>query len=241
MCVSTHWLATGTARRCSSGVGTLSTPRWRQASCSRRRAAPERARRRPGGHRCPRRWPGSRVLGGQGPAPAGGDRSSTSPGEGLRAGARTPARWPPRALLRSRAGCGCWRSTGPGELMDVLSYAIHYAEARARRRPRSCARFATMADLFNAALADARRACWLPAGAPPEPGERITNPAYARTLRRLLEHASRPGHGPSGADPGRTACLAGRVRRASHRRVRAQATPTGTPTGTAPRGRHHGG
>ena len=55
-----------------------------------------------------------------------------------------------------------------------------------------CSVIATMADHFTQHWPSSAQT-WLPQGAPPKPGDLITNPAYAHTLRRLLEHASKAG------------------------------------------------
>jgi gamma-glutamyltranspeptidase/glutathione hydrolase len=125
-----------------------------------------------------------RVLCGQGPAPEGASIEHFArlgldevPGSGALAAA-VPGAVP--AWLRLLAEHGTW------ELADVLAYAVHYAERGHPAGPQLCRVLATMTELFHADWPTSA-ARWLPGGRSPRPGETITNPAYARTLRRLVQ------------------------------------------------------
>ena len=186
MSASTHWLATGTAQSVLERGGNAFDAAVAAAFVLH---VVEPHLNGPGGDLVAIAAPagdGPRVLCGQGPAPAGASIEHFArlglgevPGSGALAAA-VPGAVP--AWLQLLAEHGTW------ELADVLAYAVHYAERGHPAGPRLCRVLATMAELFDAEWPSSA-ACWLPGGRPPEPGETITNPAYARTLRRLCEAA----------------------------------------------------
>lgn len=81
---------------------------------------------------------------------------------------------------------GSWR------LADVLAYAIHYAEAGYPAGAQLCTVLATMKPQFVKDWPTSA-AQWLPDGRVPVSGERLTNPAYARTMRRLVDAGEAAG------------------------------------------------
>jgi gamma-glutamyltranspeptidase/glutathione hydrolase len=77
-------------------------------------------------------------------------------------------------------------------LEDVLQPALHYAEAGFPATPRMVAYVQRGQQLFSQhwrSTAD----LYMPAGRAPSINERIVNPAYAQTVRRILKHARRAG------------------------------------------------
>lgn len=127
------------------------------------------------------------VLSGQGPAPAAATREhylaeglELVPGSGALAAAVPGAVDAWLLLLRDH---GTW------ELADVLSFAIGYARDGHPLLERVRATIATVERLFTdhwTSSADH----WLPGGRLPEPGEVVTNPAYAAVLDRLIAAGS---------------------------------------------------
>ncbi|MBA2530252.1 MAG: gamma-glutamyltransferase, partial [Euzebyales bacterium] len=79
-------------------------------------------------------------------------------------------------------------------LPDVLGYAIGYAERGFEVPPRLAATVEGVAELFRAEWTSSAQV-WLPAGAPPRAGQRMTNPLLAATYRRLLAEAAAGGAG----------------------------------------------
>jgi len=131
-----------------------------------------------------------RVLAGQGPAPAGASIAHfTREGLQLVPGSGALAAAVPAAV---EAWLWLLEQHGTWQVADVLSYAIDYAASGHAAGRQLCSVIATMADHFAEHWPSSART-WLPQGAPPKPGDPITNPAYANTLRRLLEHASNAG------------------------------------------------
>jgi gamma-glutamyltranspeptidase/glutathione hydrolase len=126
------------------------------------------------------------VVDGQGVAPAAAtvDRFTelglpVVPGTGLLA-ATVPGAF--GGWLRMLEQWGTWR------LADVLAYAIGYAERGIPVLPRIADTIATVAPMFRADWPTSA-ATWLPGGAPPAPGSRLTRPGVAATYRRVLAEA----------------------------------------------------
>ncbi|MGI4894549.1 MAG: gamma-glutamyltransferase family protein [Janthinobacterium lividum] len=124
------------------------------------------------------------VLNGQGPAPAGatiahyrGEGLELVPGAGGLAAAVPGAVDAWMVLLREH---GTW------EAADVLAPAIGYARHGHPVLRRVGRTIASVAELFSEHWPTSA-ALWMPEGRIPEPGDVIVNPAYARTLERLLE------------------------------------------------------
>jgi gamma-glutamyltranspeptidase/glutathione hydrolase len=135
------------------------------------------------------------VVAGQGVAPAAatGDRFtalglSVVPGTGLLA-ATVPGAF--GGWLRMLEEWGTWR------LADVLAYAIGYAERGFPALPRIAGTIATVAPMFRADWPTSA-ANWLPGGAPPAAGSRLTQPGVAATYRRLLAEAQARSDGRDG-------------------------------------------
>ena len=84
------------------------------------------------------------------------------------------------------------REYGTWDIADVLEYAIHYAEAGQPLGPLALSAIAAVADLFSEHWPTSA-AVWLVDGKVPPPGYMMGNPAYARTLRRLLAAADTAG------------------------------------------------
>lgn len=123
------------------------------------------------------------VLSGQGPAPAGATREhylaeglELVPGSGALAAAVPGAVDGWLLLLKDH---GTW------ELADVLAFAIDYAEGGHPVLERVCATIRTVAPLFTEHWPTSAER-WMPGGRIPEPGELITDPAYAGVLRGLV-------------------------------------------------------
>ncbi|WUI13502.1 gamma-glutamyltransferase family protein [Kineococcus sp. NBC_00420] len=124
------------------------------------------------------------VLNGQGPAPAAasiahyrGEGLDLVPGAGGLAAAVPGAVDAWMVLLREH---GTW------ELADVLAPAIGYARDGHPVLRRVGRTIASVEELFRDHWPTSA-ALWMPEGRIPEPGEIVTNPAWARTLERLLE------------------------------------------------------
>ncbi|REK74036.1 transferase [Aeromicrobium endophyticum] len=126
------------------------------------------------------------VVVGQGPAPAGASADHFA-GQGLD---HVPGAGALAAAVPGAVEAWLWmlEEHGSWEVADVLAYALHYAETGHEAGRQLCGVISTMASHFRdhwPTSAD----LWLRDGAAPEPGQVVTNHAYARTLRRLLEHA----------------------------------------------------
>ena len=124
------------------------------------------------------------VLMGQGPAPQGAtvehfraEGLSLVPGSGALAAAVPGAVDAWLLLLRDH---GSW------ELAEVLDFAIRYARDGHPVLARVGATIASVAALFREHW-PASAELWMPDGRIPEEGELISNPAYARTLQRLVQ------------------------------------------------------
>ncbi|GAB3460551.1 gamma-glutamyltransferase [Kineococcus endophyticus] len=124
------------------------------------------------------------VLNGQGPAPAAAtiehyraEGLDTVPGAGGLAAAVPGAVDAWMVLLRDH---GTW------ELADVLDPAIGYARDGHPVVGRVGTTIASVADLFREHWPSSA-ALWMPQGRIPQHGDVITNPAWARTLQRLVD------------------------------------------------------
>jgi gamma-glutamyltranspeptidase/glutathione hydrolase len=159
------------------------------------------------------------VLMGQGPAPAAASIAHyRSEGLGMVPGAGALAAAVPGAvdawllLLRER---GTW------ELEDVLAYAVHYAEHGHPIVGQVAATIKVVSGLFTDHWPTSA-AQWMPDGAVPHEGAILRNPAYARTLRRLIAEAAPAPGGRSGQiEAARVAWSRGFVARAVERFVQA--------------------
>lgn len=80
------------------------------------------------------------------------------------------------------------REHGTWDVGDVLAYVIDYAERGQPIGPLAARTIATVADHFEEHWPTSG-AQWLIDGAAPAAGAVVANPAYARTLRRLLDNA----------------------------------------------------
>lgn len=126
------------------------------------------------------------VVCGQGPAPeAATIEHYRSEGLEMVPGAGALAAAVPGAV---EAWLWLLKEHGTWDVVDVLEYAIGYAEAGHPLVAGAAAAIATMAEHFQAHWPTSA-ATWLIDGRPPEPGEMVKNPAYAQTLRRLLAGA----------------------------------------------------
>ncbi len=126
------------------------------------------------------------VLMGQGPAPAAatiahyrGQGLSFVPGAGALAAAVPGA---VEAWLWLLEQHGTW------DIADVLAYAIVYAEQGHPADPALSGLLTRMAGFFTRHWPTSAE-LWLRDGVAPAPGEPITNPVYARTLRSLVAAA----------------------------------------------------
>jgi gamma-glutamyltranspeptidase/glutathione hydrolase len=131
--------------------------------------------------------PAPRVLVGQGPAPAAATVGHyRAQGLDLVPGAGGLAAAVPGAV---DAWLLLLHEHGTWEPADVLAFAIGYARDGHPALGRVGATVAGVARLFTEHWPSSAR-LWLPEGRPPRPGEVIRNPAYARTLERLVEAGS---------------------------------------------------
>ncbi|MDI5967174.1 gamma-glutamyltransferase family protein [Streptantibioticus silvisoli] len=131
-----------------------------------------------------------RVLAGQGPAPAAatighytGLGLNLVPGTGPLAAA-VPGAFDAWMLLLRDHG-----TRSPGE---VLKYAIGYAESGHPLLDRVGTTIGTVQQLFTEEWTSSAEV-YLPGGQPPAPGSLFTNPALARTWRRVLKEAEAAG------------------------------------------------
>jgi gamma-glutamyltranspeptidase / glutathione hydrolase len=130
------------------------------------------------------------VVVGQGPAPANASiehyRSLgllSVPGSGALA-----------AAVPGSVEAWLWilREHGTWDIADVLEYALYYAEHGHPLAPLAAQVINAVSTLFQRHWPTSAD-LWLVDGKAPEPGTLIRNPAYARTLRRLLESAGDGG------------------------------------------------
>ena len=124
------------------------------------------------------------VLMGQGPAPAGAtverylaEGLELVPGSGALAAAVPAAVDAWLLLLRDH---GTW------DLDEVLAFAIGYARDGHPMLGRVGTTLAAMAELFRTHWPTSAE-LWMPGGRIPAEGELVRNPAYARTLQRLVD------------------------------------------------------
>jgi gamma-glutamyltranspeptidase/glutathione hydrolase len=128
--------------------------------------------------------PAPTVLVGQGPAPAGATiEHYRAEGLDLVPGAGALAAAVPGAV---NAWLLLLRDHGTWELADVLAFAIDYAEHGHQIVGRVSSTIATMAEMFEQHWPTSRDQ-WMPDGRVPAPGDVVRMPAYAATLRRLVE------------------------------------------------------
>jgi gamma-glutamyltranspeptidase/glutathione hydrolase len=127
--------------------------------------------------------PTPRVMAGQGAAPAGatiehyrGLGFAEMPGSGVLAAAIPGAVPSWLRLLETR---GSW------ELADVLAFAIGYARNGHPVLAAVARTVSTVRELFERHWPTSA-AQWIPEGRMPQPGDLVTNEAYARTLERLV-------------------------------------------------------
>ena len=139
------------------------------------------------------------VLMGQGPAPAGAtvehylaEGLELVPGSGALAAAVPAAVDAWLLLLRDH---GTW------ELGDVLEFAIGYARDGHPMLGRVGTTIAAVAELFQTHWPTSAE-LWMPGGRIPAEGELVRNPAYARTLQRLVDAGAAGSAGTSDATPG---------------------------------------
>ena len=130
------------------------------------------------------------VLMGQGPAPAGAtvehylaEGLELVPGSGALAAAVPAAVDAWLLLLRDH---GTW------ELGEVLEFAIGYARDGHPMLGRVGTTIAAVAELFQTHWPTSAE-LWMPDGRIPAEGELVRNPAYARTLQRLVDAGSPAG------------------------------------------------
>lgn len=136
--------------------------------------------------------PAPRVLAGQGPAPAGASiEHFTSLGFELVPGSGPLAAAVPGAV---DAWLLLLRDHGTQTLEEVLEPAIGYAADGHPVAERVCATVASVQELFTEDWTTSAQ-LWLRDGKPPQPGSLFTNPAYATTLRRLVEEGRAAGSG----------------------------------------------
>jgi gamma-glutamyltranspeptidase / glutathione hydrolase len=134
--------------------------------------------------------PAPRVLAGQGPAPAGATIEHFSslgidlvPGSGPLAAAVPGAVDAWLLMLRDHGTC---------TLEQVLEPAIGYAAGGHPLLERVSATVAGVQELFEQDWVTSAEV-WLKDGKAPEPGSLFTNPAYARTLQRLVDEGRAAG------------------------------------------------
>jgi gamma-glutamyltranspeptidase/glutathione hydrolase len=136
--------------------------------------------------------PAPRVLCGQGPAPAAATAEHyRSLGMELVPGSGPLAATVPGAV---DAWLLMLRDLGTLTLEEVLAPAIGYAEAGHPLLGRVGDTVATVRELFESDWTTSAE-LWLAGGAPPEEGRLFRNPAYARTLGRLVEEGRAAGSG----------------------------------------------
>jgi len=136
--------------------------------------------------------PSPRVLAGQGPAPAGATIAHfTSLGFDLVPGSGPLAAAVPGAV---DAWLLLLRDHGTQSLDEVLEPAIGYAGAGHPLGARVSETVSSVQDLFEQDWTTSAEV-WLCDGAPPVTGSLFTNPAYARTLKRLVDEGRAAGPG----------------------------------------------
>lgn len=140
-------------------------------------------------------YPAPRVLCGQGPAPLGATIAHfESLGFDLIPGSGTLAAAVPGAV---DAWLLLLRDHGTQSLEEVLEPAIGYASAGHPLLPRTRETIVGVQELFERDWPTSAQ-LWLPDGRPPEAGALFANPAYARTLQRLLDESRASGRDREG-------------------------------------------
>lgn len=146
-----------------------------------------------------------RVLMGQGPAPAGASAAAYRelgldlvPGSGFLAAAVPGAVDAWLLLLRDR---GTW------ELPDVWAFAIGYARDGHPVAPAVVKTIGSVAELFRTEWPTSAEQ-WLVGDAAPDAGSLVRNPAWARTLERLVDAGARSATREERIDAARNAWAA---------------------------------
>ncbi|WP_434446689.1 gamma-glutamyltransferase family protein [Lentzea sp. E54] len=184
MSASTHWLASGTAQSVLERGGNAFDAATAGAFVLH---VAEPHLNGPGGDLvavlATAADPSPRVLVGQGHAPRGATIEHFA-AEGLD---RVPGAGALAAAVPGAADSWLWllAEFGTWELADVLAYAIDYAERGVPVVPQLARVLATVEDLFRTHWPTSY-ALWMPQGKVPQPYATLVNPAYARTLRRLV-------------------------------------------------------
>jgi len=151
------------------------------------------------------------VLMGQGPAPAGATvERYTAEGLDLVPGSGTLAAAVPAAV---DAWLLLLRDHGTWELDEVLEFAIGYARDGHPMLGRVGTTIAAVAALFEAHWPTSAE-LWMPGGRIPVEGELVWNPAYARTLERLVQAGVKAPTREAGIDAARREWREGFVARA---------------------------
>ncbi|MFW6695079.1 gamma-glutamyltransferase family protein [Streptomyces sp. MAR4 CNX-425] len=183
MCASTHWLASATAQSVLERGGNAFDAATAGAFVLH---VAEPHLNGPGGDLvavlATAADPSPRVLAGQGHAPRGATIEHFR-AEGLD---HVPGAGALAAAVPGAVDSWLWLlgAYGTWELADVLAYAVDYAERGVPAVPQLTRVLATVEDLFRTHWPTSY-AQWLPGGRLPRPYDTLTNPAYARTLRRL--------------------------------------------------------
>ena len=186
MCASTHWLASSTAQAVLERGGNAFDAAVAAGFVLH---VVEPHLNGPGGDLVALVAPRSgdpQVLVGQGPAPTGASidhfRSEgldLVPGSGALAAAVPGA---VDALLSMLRDLGSW------EIVDVVEFAVSYAERGHPVLSKESATIAVVAEMFRNDWPSSA-AVWLPGDRVPQPGESLRNPAYGETMRRLAASA----------------------------------------------------
>ena len=151
------------------------------------------------------------VLMGQGPAPAGATvERYTAEGLDLVPGSGALAAAVPAAV---DAWLLLLRDHGTWELDEVLEFAIGYARDGHPMLGRVGTTIAAVAALFEAHWPTSAE-LWMPGGRIPVEGELVWNPAYARTLERLVQAGVKAPTREAGIDAARREWREGFVARA---------------------------
>ncbi|AXK33542.1 transferase [Streptomyces armeniacus] len=184
MCASTHWLASATAQSVLERGGNAFDAATAGAFVLH---VAEPHLNGPGGDLvavlATAADPSPRVLAGQGHAPRGATIEHFR-AQGLD---HVPGAGALAAAVPGAVDSWLWllAESGTWELADVLAYAIHYAEHGVPVVPQLARVLATVEDLFRTHWPTSYEQ-WMPGGRVPRAYETLVNPAYARTLRRLI-------------------------------------------------------
>ena len=227
MCASTHWLASSSAQAVLERGGNafdaavaagfvLHVVEPHLNGPGRRHDRPLRDRRRSP----------AAGAGRAGPRTRGGDHRAL-PRRGPRPGPRCRRARGGRPGLGRRLAAAAARPRDVGAGATCSPSRWSTPRRATRSRPRAADTVGTVADLFRDHWPTSA-ALWMPEGRPPAAGEVVRLPAYAATLRRLVESGA-DGPRPAGPDRRGPPCLGRGVRRGGRGRVRAR-RPTATPT-----------